>query len=148
MKSLRSSLPKTTVILQDGQEVSIPIEEVEPGDVLIVKPGAKIPVDGTVISGHSAVDEAMLTGESLPVEKQKGDTLYAATLNTTGALRFRADKVGEDTALMQIVRRVEEAQGAKAPYRPAGRRGIRLLCARGHGHCAGCGHRMVFRHRR
>jgi P-type Cu+ transporter len=115
VRKLMNLAPKTALVLQNGKETEIPIEEVEIGDIVAVRPGAKIPVDGTVTEGHTAVDEAMLTGESLPVEKQAGDPVYAATFNTTGSLRFRAEKVGDDTALMRIVRLVEDAQGAKAP---------------------------------
>ena len=96
-------------------EIDIPVEEVVVGDVIIVRPGEKIPVDGQVLEGRSAVDESMLTGESLPVEKGPGDEVIGATLNRTGSFRFRATKVGRDTALAQIVRLVEEAQGSKAP---------------------------------
>lgn len=93
----------------------LPVEDVALGDLLLIKPGMRIPVDGEVISGHSAVDESMLTGESMPVEKQAGDTVYAASLNTTGSLTFRATKIGANTALAQIIRLVEDAQSTKAP---------------------------------
>ncbi|NUQ61520.1 MAG: copper-translocating P-type ATPase [Pirellulales bacterium] len=106
---------KTARVLRDGAEKDIPVEEVVPGDLVVVRPGEKIPVDGTVEEGASAVDESMLTGESLPVEKQPGDEVFGATLNRTGSFRFRATKVGRDTALQQIVRLVQEAQGSKAP---------------------------------
>ena len=96
-------------------EVEIPIEDVAAGDMVVLRPGAKIPVDGVVVSGATAVDESMLTGESLPVDKKAGDRVFAATINQTGAITFRAEKVGADTALAQIVRLVEEAQGSKAP---------------------------------
>ncbi|MDR2035847.1 MAG: cadmium-translocating P-type ATPase [Coriobacteriales bacterium] len=96
-------------------EQEILVEEVQPGDLLLVKPGARIPVDGEVASGLSALDESMLTGESLPVEKQPGDTVYAASVNTTGTLTFRATRVGADTVLAQIIRLVEEAQNTRAP---------------------------------
>ena len=115
LKKLLGLAPKTALIIQDGAEKEIPIDEVEIGDIIVVKPGAKIPVDGTVTEGHSAVDESMLTGESMPVDKKRSDSVYAATINTTGAFRFRADKVGGDTALAQIVKLVEDAQGSKAP---------------------------------
>lgn len=115
IRKLMGLAPKTAIVLQNDAEIELPIEEVEIGDTVIVKPGAKIPVDGTVIQGNTTVDESMLTGESMPVEKQTGDSVYAASMNSTGSIRFRADKVGEDTALAQIVRLVEEAQGAKAP---------------------------------
>ncbi len=115
VRKLMGLAPKTALIWHDGEEKQIPIEEVEIGDLLIVRPGDSIPVDGQVVEGSSAVDEAMLTGESMPVDKRPGDTVYAATVNTTGAFRFRAQKVGDDTALAQIIRLVEEAQGSKAP---------------------------------
>ncbi len=106
---------KTARVVRDGNETDIPVEEVVPGDVVIVRPGEKIPVDGVVEDGASAVDESMLTGESLPVEKTKGDEVFGATLNKTGAFRFKATKVGKDTALQQIVKLVQDAQGSKAP---------------------------------
>ncbi len=115
VQKLMNLAPKTALVLHQGKEKEIPVEEVEIGDVIIVRPGARIPVDGTVTEGHTAIDESMLTGESLPAEKKAGDTVYAATINTTGAIRFRAEKVGDDTALAQIIRLVEDAQGAKAP---------------------------------
>ncbi|KKK98796.1 hypothetical protein LCGC14_2639170, partial [marine sediment metagenome] len=99
----------------DGVEEVVPISEVQVGDVVIVKPGEKIPVDGEVIKGRTAVDESMLTGESMPVEKTPGSEVTGATLNKTGSIKFRAEKVGRDTALAQIVKLVEEAQGSKAP---------------------------------
>ena len=97
------------------REMDIPVEEVVPGDIVIVRPGEKIPVDGVVTDGSSAVDESMLTGESLPVEKESGDEVFGATVNKTGSFRFEATKVGRDTALQQIVKLVQDAQGAKAP---------------------------------
>jgi len=106
---------RTARVLRDGREVDIPVDEVVAGDVVAVRPGEKLPVDGVVIAGHSAVDESMLTGESLPVEKTEGDPVYGATLNRTGAFRLRATRVGSETALAQIVRLVGEAQGSKAP---------------------------------
>ncbi|MDR1540160.1 MAG: heavy metal translocating P-type ATPase [Clostridiales bacterium] len=115
IKKLMGLAPKTAFIIQDGQEKEIPIEEVEIGDVLAVKPGGKIPVDGTIISGRTAIDESMLTGESMPVDKKAGDPVYAASLNTNGTVQFRAEKIGSDTALAQIIKLVEEAQGSKAP---------------------------------
>ena len=115
IKKLMGLAPKTALILQDGKETEISIEEVLVGDTVVVKPGGRIPVDGTVLSGHSAIDESMLTGESMPVDKQQGDPVYTASLNTTGALTFRAEKVGRDTALAQIIKLVEDAQGSKAP---------------------------------
>lgn len=115
IRKLIALQPKTAILLRDGQEVEVPIEQVLPGDVLVVKPGAKIPVDGEVLDGFSAVDESMLTGESMPVDKKAGDTVYGASMNHNGLLRFRATKVGRDTALSQIVKLVEDAQGSKAP---------------------------------
>jgi P-type Cu+ transporter len=106
---------RTARIVRDGREQDIPVEDVIPGDLVLVRPGEKIPVDGLIESGTSAVDESMLTGESLPVEKNPGDEVFGATMNKTGSFRFRATKVGRDTALQQIVRLVQEAQGSKAP---------------------------------
>jgi Cu+-exporting ATPase len=107
--------PKTASIIQEGQEVRIPIEEVVVGDVILVKPGEKLPVDGVVIEGSSSVDESMLTGESLPVEKTIGDKVIGASINKNGMIKFKATKVGKETALAQIIKLVEDAQGSKAP---------------------------------
>ncbi|HXF61775.1 MAG TPA: copper-translocating P-type ATPase [Caldilineaceae bacterium] len=107
--------PQTARVLRDGLEVEIPVEGVQVGDVVVVRPGEKIPVDGTIIEGRSSVDESMVTGESLPVDKQVGDEVIGATVNTTGTFKFRATKVGKDTALAQIVKLVQEAMGSKAP---------------------------------
>ena len=106
---------KTARVVRDGREMDIPVEEVVPGDTVIVRPGERIPVDGAVTDGSSAVDESMLTGESLPVEKHAGDEVFGATINKTGSFRFEATKVGRDTALQQIVKLVQDAQGSKAP---------------------------------
>lgn len=106
---------KTARVLRNGKEVEIPVEQVLVGDVVVVRPGEKIPVDGEIISGHSAVDESMVTGESLPVDKQSGDEVIGATVNTTGSFKFRTTKVGKDTALAQIVKLVQDAMGSKAP---------------------------------
>src|SRR5579884_4108181 len=106
---------RTAHVIRNGQEVEVPIAQVQVDDELIVRPGEKIPVDGVVQSGHSTVDEAMITGESIPVEKAEGDTLIGATLNQRGLLRMRATKVGAETMLAQIIRMVEQAQGSKAP---------------------------------
>ena len=97
------------------EEVDIPIDQVRKGDIVIVRPGEKVPVDGVMISGHSSLDESMVTGESLPVEKSAGDTVIGATLNTTGSFQFRATRVGKETALAQIIRLVQQAQGSRAP---------------------------------
>lgn len=115
IKKLMGLAPKTAIIFQDNTEKEIPISEVEIGDIIIVKPGAKIPVDGTVINGHTSIDESMLTGESMPVGKKAGDLVYAASINTTGTIQFKAEKIGSDTALAQIIKLVEDAQGSKAP---------------------------------
>ncbi len=102
-------------VIRAGQEIEIPVEQVRVGDELVVRPGEKIPVDGRVLSGNSSVDESMITGESLPVDKDEGDTLIGATINQRGLLRIRATKVGADTMLASIIRMVEQAQGSKAP---------------------------------
>jgi Cu+-exporting ATPase len=115
IKKLMGIQAKTAIVLKGGIEKEVPLEEIHPGDVLLIKPGAKVPVDGTIIEGQSAVDESVLTGESVPVDKQAGDTVMGATLNKNGFLKVEATKVGRDTALAQIIRIVEEAQGAKAP---------------------------------
>jgi Cu+-exporting ATPase len=106
---------KTARVVRDGVEIDIPVEEVEVDDIVLVRPGEKIPVDGVVTEGASAVDESMVTGESMPVEKSEGDEVIGATINKTGSIKFRATKVGKDTALAQIVKMVQEAQGSKAP---------------------------------
>jgi len=115
IKKLMGLAPKTAIIIENGEEKEIPIKEVMPGDIIVVKPGAKIPVDGVVTEGQSAVDESMLTGESMPVDKKPGDPVYAATINSNGVIRFKAEKVGGETALAQIIRLVEDAQSSKAP---------------------------------
>jgi Cu+-exporting ATPase len=115
IKKLMGLAPKTAIIIENGVEKEIPIDEVIPGDVIVVKPGAKIPVDGVVIEGHTAIDESMLTGESMPVDKKAGDKVYAATINSNGVIQFKAEKIGSDTALAQIIKLVEDAQGSKAP---------------------------------
>ncbi|HHV71400.1 MAG TPA: cadmium-translocating P-type ATPase, partial [Clostridia bacterium] len=115
IKQLMGLQPKTATVIQNGQELVLPIEEVEVGDILVVKPGERIPVDGTVIEGYTSVDESMLTGESIPVEKSIGSQVVGGSINQTGSIHFRATKVGKDTVLAQIVRLVEEAQGSKAP---------------------------------
>ena len=107
--------PKTAVVRKNGSEMSVPVEQVEIGDVVIVRAGGSIPVDGTVISGRAAVDQSALTGESLPVEKMEGDAVVSATINREGYLEIRTDRVGEDTTISQIIRMVEEAGGSKAP---------------------------------
>ncbi|KLO22456.1 MULTISPECIES: heavy metal translocating P-type ATPase [unclassified Marinitoga] len=115
IKKLMGLQPKTALIQQDGKELEIPVDEVEVGDIVIVKPGEKIPVDGVIIEGHTSVDESMLTGESIPVEKNIGDKVIGGSINKNGNIKFKATKVGKDTALAQIIKLVEEAQGSKAP---------------------------------
>ncbi len=115
VRRLAGLAAKTAHVIRNGQETDVPIEEIQVGDQIRVRPGEKIPVDGTILEGHSSVDESMITGESIPVEKQTGDTVIGATINKTGTFLFRADKVGLDTALAQIIKLVEEAQGSKAP---------------------------------
>jgi len=115
IKRLMGLRAKTARVVRDGREQDIPIEQVAPGDVVVVRPGEKIPVDGIVVEGRSAVDESMISGESIPLEKGPGDEVIGATINKLGSFRFRATKVGEETVLAQIIRLVEEAQGSKAP---------------------------------
>lgn len=115
IKKLMGLSPKTAIVIQDAKESEIPIDEVEVGDIILVKPGEKIPVDGEVVEGYTAIDESMLTGESIPVDKKTGDKVFAASINTNGVIKFRATKVGGETALAQIIKLVEDAQGSKAP---------------------------------
>jgi P-type Cu+ transporter len=115
IRKLMKLQPKIARVIRQGQEVEIPSDEVEINDLILVKPGESIPVDGLVMDGYSAVDESMLTGESLPVEKRTGDSVIGGTMNKTGAFRFNATKVGADTALAQIIKLVEDAQASKAP---------------------------------
>lgn len=115
IRKLMGLQAKTARVLRDGAEVEVPVEQVQVGDRIVVRPGEKIPVDGVVVEGYSAVDESMLTGESLPVDKGPGDLVIGATLNKTGRFVFEATRVGKETALAQIIRIVEEAQGRKAP---------------------------------
>lgn len=115
IKKLIGLQAKTARVIRDGKEVDIPIEQVAIGDVIRVRPGEKIPVDGILLEGESAVDESMITGESIPVEKQKGDTVVGATMNKTGTFTYKASKIGQDTMLAQIIKLVQEAQGSKAP---------------------------------
>ncbi|EPY6471129.1 heavy metal translocating P-type ATPase [Clostridium sporogenes] len=115
IKKLMGLTPKTAIIIRNGKEVETPIEEVEVGDIIIVKPGEKMPVDGEVVEGMTSVDESMLTGESIPVEKNLGDKIIGASINKNGTIKYKATKVGKDTALAQIIKLVEDAQGSKAP---------------------------------
>src|ERR687889_1866052 len=115
VKKLAGLQAKTARVVRGGEDMDVPVESVEIGEVVVVRPGEKIPVDGHLVSGESAVDESMITGESIPVTKREGDEVIGATMNTSGSFRFAATKVGEDTTLHQIMRMVEEAQGSKAP---------------------------------
>jgi Cu+-exporting ATPase len=115
IRKLLELKPTIAIVLRDGVEVEVSADELQEGDIVIVKPGEKIPTDGIVISGYSSVDEKLLTGESIPVEKNVGSEVIGATINKTGTFQFRATKVGEDTALAQIVHSVEEAQASSAP---------------------------------
>lgn len=115
IKKLMGLSPKTATIEKDGKEISISIDDVEVGDIIIVKPGEKLPVDGVVISGMTSIDESMLTGESIPVEKVEGSKVIGASINKNGLIKYKATKVGSDTTLSQIIKLVEEAQGSKAP---------------------------------
>lgn len=115
IKKLMGLAPKTARVVRDGEEVEIPIEQVMVDDIVVVRPGDKIPVDGIIVEGSSAVDESMLTGESIPIEKKVGDNVIGASINKNGSFRFKAIKVGKDTTLAQIIKLVEDAQGSKAP---------------------------------
>ncbi|MGG0387535.1 heavy metal translocating P-type ATPase [Priestia megaterium] len=115
IKKMMGLQAKTAVVVRDGAEVEIPVEEVQKGEVIFIKPGEKVPVDGEIIEGQSALDESMLTGESVPVDKNVGDKVIGATLNKNGFLKIKATNIGKETALAQIIKVVEEAQGSKAP---------------------------------
>src|SRR4051812_29640411 len=115
IKALIGLQAKTARVLRAGVESEVPLAELRVGEIVVVRPGEKVPVDGIITSGQSALDESMLTGESMPVQKRTGDTVIGATLNRTGSFQFRATRIGKDTALAQIVRLVQEAQGSKAP---------------------------------
>lgn len=115
IKKLMNLAPKTALLFKDGQTIEINLDEVQVNDILVVKPGDKIPVDGVIVEGMSAVDESMITGESMPIEKNVGDKVVGASLNKNGSFKFKATKVGSDTALAQIIKLVEDAQGSKAP---------------------------------
>ena len=114
IRKLMDISPKTALVERNGKEIVIPASEIIEGDIIIVKPGEKIPTDGVIVSGSSSIDESMLTGESIPIEKRKGDKIFAGTINKHGLLKFKATKIGEQTILAQIIRLVEEAQGSKA----------------------------------
>ncbi len=134
LKSLMKLAPKTAVILENGEEKTVPIDHVQTGDVFVVRPGENIPVDGIVLEGHSAVNEAALTGESIPADKAEGDKVSAATVNQSGFLKCRATRVGEDTTLSQIIQMVSDAAATKGAHREGGGQGFRRLRAGGHCH--------------
>ena len=115
IKKLMSISPKVATVIRNGKEIKIPVDEVVLNDVIMVKPGEKVPVDGTIIEGTTSIDESMITGESLPVEKKKGDDVVGATINKHGSFKFSATRVGENTTLSQIIKLIENAQGNKAP---------------------------------
>ncbi|MFV0518205.1 MAG: heavy metal translocating P-type ATPase [Aminipila sp.] len=115
IKKLMGLAPKTAIVIKNGIEIETPIDEVMVDDIILVKPGSKIPVDGVVVEGNTAIDEAMLTGESMPVDKKAGDKVFAASINKNGLIKFKATKIGSDTALAQIIKLVEDAQSSKAP---------------------------------
>lgn len=115
IRKLAALQAKTARVVREGVEVDIPIEEVEIGDIVIVRPGEKVPVDGRIVEGHSSLDESMLTGESIPVDKQIGDMVFGATINKFGTFKLEATRIGRETALAQIIKMVEDAQGSKAP---------------------------------
>ncbi|MCK5592334.1 MAG: heavy metal translocating P-type ATPase, partial [Candidatus Pacebacteria bacterium] len=115
IRKLMAISPKIATVIRDKKEIKIPVDDVILGDIIIVKPGEKIPVDGKIIEGSSSVDESMITGESMPAKKKKGDTVIGGTLNKTGSFRFRAEKIGAETTLSRIINLIEEAQVKKAP---------------------------------
>ena len=115
IKRLMDLTPKKALIIKDDKEVLLPVDEVKVNDIIIVKPGEKIPVDGIIIEGYTSIDESMLTGESIPVEKQVGDTVIGGSLNKNGYNKFKATKVGKDTTIAKIIKLVEDAQSTKAP---------------------------------
>jgi len=115
IKKLIGMQPRTALVIRDGEEREIPVDDVQVGDFILVRPGERVPVDGTIRHGYSSIDESMITGESIPVDKKVGDEVIGATINKTGSFQFEATKVGKDTTLAQIIRMVEEAQGSKAP---------------------------------
>ena len=141
VRKLLDLAPQTATVERDGKQVEISVADVVVGDIVVLKPGSKVPVDGEVIDGSSSIDESMVTGESVPVEKGPGDQVIAGTINQSGSLRFRATKVGADTALAQIVRLVETAQNSKAPAQRLADRAAHYLTAR----CSWLGPRDVRR---
>lgn len=135
LKGLMKLAPKTAVIMKDGKEVEVSIEQVQKGDIFVVRPGETIPVDGKILSGSSAVNEAALTGESIPVDKTTGDLVSAATLNQSGYLQCEALRVGEDTTLSQIIQMVSDAAATKAPIAKIADKSVRCVCSGGYHDC-------------
>ena len=115
LKSLMKLAPKTAVVVRNGQELNVPIEQVQKGEIFVVRPGENIPVDGVILEGTTAVNESALTGESIPVDKETGDMVSAATVNQSGFIKCEATRVGEDTTLSQIIKMVSDAAATKAP---------------------------------
>ncbi|NSJ92783.1 HAD-IC family P-type ATPase, partial [Coprococcus sp. MSK.21.13] len=115
IKKLMNLAPKTAVVIRKNREVTISVDEVEVEDIVVVKPGERLPVDGVIVDGITSIDESMLTGESIPVEKNTGDKVIGGSINKNGYIKYRATKVGKDTTLAQIIKLVEDAQGSKAP---------------------------------
>lgn len=146
IKTLMGLRAQTAVVVRNGEEQRVAIDDVLVGDTVLVKPGEKIPVDGIVLDGASTVDESMLTGESMPVEKRKGDALIGATINKNGVLRMQADRIGKETALAQIIKVVEEAQGSKAPIPTDSGSHLRYICADCNGYCCNYVYHMVSVH--
>ena len=128
IKKLMELQPKTALVIRDGLETELPVSEVIIDDIILIKPGGKIPVDGIIIDGVTTINEAMLTGESMPVDKNPGDRVYAATININGFIKFKAEKIGADTVLAQIIKLVEDAQGSKAPIAKIADRVSGFLC--------------------
>lgn len=137
--------PKTAAVERGGMETVIPVEEVVVGDTVLVRPGQSVPVDGVILEGNTSIDEAAITGESIPVEKEPGSTVIAATINKAGFFKFRATKVGADTTLAQIIRLVEDASSSKAPIAKLADKNFRRVRAGGHRHCSGGLHRLASR---
>ena len=115
LRGLMDLAPRTAVLIKDGTEIVVPVEQVQAGDIFVVRPGESIPVDGVILEGHTAVDQSALTGESIPADKNEGDPVYSATINQTGFIRCEAVRVGEDTTIAKIIRMVSDAAAAKAP---------------------------------
>ena len=137
--------PKQATVLRNGIETVIPVEELVVGDEIVIRPGESIPADGIISEGSTSVDESAITGESIPVEKQTGDKVTSATINKTGFIHIKAQRVGSDTTISQIIKLVDEASASKAPIAKAGRHHFRLLRTGGHRHRSRYGYRLVLR---